>query len=254
MPQKKEEDYITNKVLAVFTVCLAGVLILMGISRLLNRGDTFLAGMTTVRVLMGISAVGILLGIILAVREKSSGKDNTYKILTGRSLIIVFAVSLVVLAFIHYYGFPVFKFFYALLPALAVYYLIYHSYQAEFCVISVDCGIAVLLLMLVRWIQVNGGARRVSCIVAAVCGALALVQIALALQIRKADGKLKLGSRKLSFVFSKNAYTMLIVTPVVMTALLVIGALMGTTVSLYAVFAVVSYLFVTAVYYTVKMM
>ena len=37
VPQKKE-DYITNKVLAVFSVCLGGVLILMGLKKLIDFG------------------------------------------------------------------------------------------------------------------------------------------------------------------------------------------------------------------------
>ena len=55
VPQKKE-DYITNKVLAVFTVCLGGVLILMGLKKLIDFGTTYLIGMMAVRILMGVAA------------------------------------------------------------------------------------------------------------------------------------------------------------------------------------------------------
>lgn len=253
VPQKKE-DYITNKVLAVFSICLAGVLVLMGLRRLIDFGSTYVIGMTTVLVLMGVSVLGIVIGLVMRMREKSKSVDTAYRILTGRNVLIVSAAALVILALVHHYGTPIFKVFYALLPALAVYYLIYHSYQPEFCVISVDCGAAAVLLLVLRRIQLNGGARSVSWLVVGVCAALALVQIALALQVKKANGKLTVGGKKRSFRFSGNAYTMLMLTPVVMTALLALGAALGAAVSLYAVFGAVGYLFVTAVYYTVKLM
>ena len=69
MPQKKEE-YITNKVLAVFTVCLSGVLVLMGLRKLIDFGTTYLLGMTVLRALMLAAAVGIAAGIVKMMREK----------------------------------------------------------------------------------------------------------------------------------------------------------------------------------------
>ena len=69
MPQKKEE-YITNKVLAVFTVCLSGVLVLMGLRKLIDFGTTYLLGMTVLRELLLAAAVGIAAGIVKMMREK----------------------------------------------------------------------------------------------------------------------------------------------------------------------------------------
>ena len=253
MPQKKE-DYITNKVLAVFTVCLGGVLILMGLKKLIDFGTTFLIGMMVVRILMGVAALGVLVGIFLAVREKKNGVDNTYRILTGRNIIIVFAASFVILALVHHYGFPIFKVFYGLLPVLAVYYLIYHSYQPEFCVMSVDCGVAIAMLLIVRRAQISANVKYLAWVAAALCIALAIVQIAAVLQIKKAGSKLKLGTHKWDFRFSSNAYGMMLATPVIMAALVTLGAAMGLTIALYAIFVAAAYLFVTAVYYTVKLM
>lgn len=253
VPQKKE-DYITNKVLAVFSVCLGGVLILMGLKKLIDFGTTFLIGMMVVRILMGVSAVGVLAGIFMAVREKKNRVDNTFRILTGRNVIIVFAAAFVILAMVHHYGFPIFKVFYGLLPVLAVYYLIYHSYQPEFCVMSVDCGVTIALLLIVRRAQISANVQYLAWVAVAVCAALAVVQIATVMHIRKAGGKLRAGKHRWNFRFSKNAYLMLYLTPVVMTALTALGAGMGLTIALYALFAAAAYLFVTAVYYTVKLM
>ena len=253
MPQKKEE-YITNKVLAVFTVCLSGVLVLMGLRKLIDFGTTYLLGMTVLRALMLAAAVGIAVGIVKMIREKKKGVDLTYRIVTGRNIAFVCLCALVVLAMVHHWGIPIFKVFYALLPALAVYYLIYHSYQPEFCAISIDCGAAVALLLIVRRAQISANVQYLAWVAVAVYAVFAVAQIALTMQIKKANGKLTLGGRKLSFVFSGNAYTMLTVTPVVMAALVALGAALGTTVALYAIIGAAGYLFVTAVYYTVKLM
>lgn len=253
VPQKKE-DYITNKVLVVFSICLAGVLVLMGLRRLIDFGTTYLLGMTVLRVLMGVAAVGVVLSIILMMHEKKKGTDLSYRIVTGRNLLIVFVAALVIFALIHHYGIPIFKVFYGLLPAMAVYYLIYHSYQPEFCVISVDCGAAIALLLIIRRAQISTNVQYLAWVALAIYVALAVVQLAMTAQIKGAKGKLKLGKRTFSFGFSKNAYTMLNVTPIVMAVLVALGAALGTSIALYAIFVAAGYLFVTAVYYTVKMM
>ncbi len=253
VPQKKE-DYITNKVLAVFTVCLSGVLILMGLQKLIDFGTTFLLGMLVVRILMGVAAVGVLVGILLAVREKKNGIDTSCRLLTGRNIVIVFAAAFVILALVHHYGFPIFKVFYGLLPVLAVYYLIYHSYQPEFCVISADCGAAIVLLLIVRRAQISANVQYLAWVAAALCIVIAIVQIIAVVQVKKAGSQLKLGSHQWTYRFSQNAYLMMFLTPVVMAALVTVGAAMGLTIALYAIFVAAAYLFVTAVYYTVKLM
>ena len=253
MPQKRE-DYITNKVLAVFSVCLAGVLVLMGLRKLIDFGTTYLLGMTVLRVLMGVAALGAIGSILLMLHEKKKGRDLSCRILTGRNLLILFAAALVIFALIHHYGLPIFKVFYGLLPALAVYYLIYHSYQPEFCVIAVDGGAAIALLLIVRRAQISANVQYLAWAAAACMAVLAVVQIAAVLRVKANRSSLKLAGRTYRFQFSRNAYTMMTVTPLVMTALVAVGAAAGITTALYAIFAAAGYLFVTAVYYTVKLM
>ena len=253
MPQK-QEDYITNKVLAVFTVCLGGVLILMGLKKLIDFGTTFTLGMMVVRILMGVSAVGVLVGIWQLMRERKNNIDNTYRIATGRHIITVFLAALIILAFVHHYTFPIFKVFYGLLPALAVYYLIYHSYQPEFCVISVDCGVTAALLLIVRRAQISANVKYLAGVAAAISVVIVGVQLAAVAKVKENHGKIMLGKRKRDFMFSHNAYKMMNITPIVMAVFVVAGAVLGTTAALYILFAALAYLFATAVYYTVKMM
>ena len=46
-----KEEYTTNKVLTVFSVCLLGVLVLMIVQRLLDYANTWATGMLVVKVL-----------------------------------------------------------------------------------------------------------------------------------------------------------------------------------------------------------
>ena len=53
-----QEEYTTNKVLAVFSVCLLGVLVLMILERLLGYSNTWKTGVLVTRVLLGVGIVG----------------------------------------------------------------------------------------------------------------------------------------------------------------------------------------------------
>ena len=59
-----EEEYTTNKVLTVFSVCLLGVLVLMILQRLLNYGSTFMIGLIVTRILLAIGIIGVVGGLV----------------------------------------------------------------------------------------------------------------------------------------------------------------------------------------------
>ena len=119
MPQKEKEEYITNKVLVVFSLCLGGVLLLMGVKNLVSNGVSYLTGIMVVKVLIGISAVGVIAGLFMMIREIKNHINTSMKIITGRNVLLTFTISLVIFVLIYYFLFPVFKIFFALLPALA---------------------------------------------------------------------------------------------------------------------------------------
>ena len=71
-----KEEYTTNKVLTVFSVCLLGVLVLMVVQRLLDYTNTWSTGMLMVRVLLGIGIAGIIWGVVLLARELMGKRDG----------------------------------------------------------------------------------------------------------------------------------------------------------------------------------
>ena len=252
-PIISEEEYTTNKVLTVFSVCLLGVLVLMIVQRLLNYGSTWTTGMLVVKILLGVGVLGVIWSVYLFAQEKSGKREGKRRIVCGRNALIVGIVTIAIMAAILYIGPAPIKALYVLLPVLAVYYLVYHSYQREFFAIAVDCGAAVGLMWLAHRALATTHFAWVAYAALAVMAVIALVQIAVSCKLRAAKGKVKRGGKTVETGFSRNAYTMLIVTPIVMTVL-VAAAVLAPAYTLIAMGAAAAYLFVTAVYYTVKLM
>lgn len=252
-PIISEEEYTTNKVLTVFSVCLLGVLVLMILQRLLNYGSTWATGMVVTKVLLGVGVLGVIWSLFLFAQEKSGKRSGKNRIVCGRNALLVSLVMIVIMAAILYIGPAPIKALYVLLPVLAVYYLVYHSYQREFFVIAADCGAAVALMWLAHRAQATTHFTSVAYVALAVMAVIAVVQIIVSCKLRAAKGKVKRGGKAVETGLSRNAYTMLIVTPIVMTVLTA-AAVFAPAYTLIAMGAAAAYLFVTAVYYTVKLM
>ena len=137
-----EEEYTTNKVLTVFSVCLLGVLVLMILQRLLNYGSTFMIGLIVTKILLAIGIIGVVGGLVMLGMERTGRRNGSRRIICGRNLLIASVVMTVCMSAISYIGIAPIKALYVILPVLAVFYLVYHSYSTEFFVITVDCGAA----------------------------------------------------------------------------------------------------------------
>lgn len=135
-----------------------------------------------------------------------------------------------------------------LVPAWAGLALVYYLYQKEFFLAASASGMSVLGLWFVR---ATGGLGLES--------ALMLVGIviiaAIALWLKKSGGVLHKADGSEVSVLPKNASYLLIFASCVVGLAVVAAALaLGATVSYYLIFAMVAWLFVLLVYYTVKLM
>ena len=154
-----EEEYTTNKVLTVFSVCLLGVLVLMILQRLLNYGNTFMIGLIVTKILLAIGIIGVIGGLVMLGMERSGRRNSARRIVCGRNLLIASVVMTLCMSAISYVGTAPIKALYVILPVLAVFYLVYHSYSTEFFVITVDSG-AALGLMCARFFELCLGGLR----------------------------------------------------------------------------------------------
>ena len=139
------------------------------------------------------------------------------------------------------------------LPVLAVYYLVYHSYAPEFFLIAVDTGVGVAAMLVIHRALVSANHTWMSTVAVAGTAVLALIQIGVTASLRRKKGKFTFRGSKIDTRFSKNAYLMLTITPIVMVALTAVVVLAASHVMI-ALGAAAAYLFITAVYYTVKLM
>lgn len=258
MAQKKtsqnpitRQEYTTNKVLAVFASCLVGVIILMLLQRLLDYGNTFRIGLYVCQALIVVAAIVVIWGAVLFFQEKNGKRSAENRIICGRNVLFVGIVSVLMLTAINYFGSSyIMKPFYVLLPALAIYYLIFHSYPREFFWMATDCGIALAAYWLIHRWQVNGHAASRSYFIVGILAVLTAVQIALVVRYQR----LPKSKAKKGVTFSKNAYILLMVTPVVLTVVGALLAALAGTVYMACMIIAGAYFFAATVYYTVKMM
>lgn len=244
----KKNDYITNKVLTVFTLCLLGVLALMFLNNMLGSSSKVMLGIQILNVGKYVGLAIALIGALLLYRERKQKLDTSEKLVCGRSVILLGIVLFIMFLLLYRYAGSAFKAFYVLLPAFAFAYLIYYSYQREFFVVAMDCVIGAGLAYLVNTVSFGGTMGYVLLALAVV---LAIAQIVLVQRVKKADGKLTIKGQEQVFKFSKNAYTMMTLGAVVLAAVTALG-LFTSSVMIAAGLAAVLFV-VSGVYYTVKL-
>lgn len=248
-----EEEYTTNKVLTVFSVCLLGVLVLMILQRLLNYGNTFMIGLIVTKILLAIGIIGVIGGLVMLGMERSGRRNSARRIVCGRNLLIASVVMTLCMSAIRYVGTAPIKALYVILPVLAVFYLVYHSYSTEFFVITVDSGAALGLMWLAHRALVSSNFVWVAYAALIAAVVLTIAQIFVVNSVRAKQGKSKNTGKKAEAHFSSNAFLMMTVTPIIMTVLT--AAVLFAPAHMPVVMGIAAaYLFVTAVYYTVKLM
>lgn len=241
MKNTKQQDYVTNKILAVFSLCLFGVMALWYVNNLLFHSPKFMLGLQILDVARWVGVALVVASIAVMVLDRQAGR-GAYRLLSGQNLLVASVLFTVVVTLVDLDPTRMIKLFYGVLPALAIYYLIYHSYQPEFFLVATDCGVGAALLLGVRLSQ--GGA--VAYLAAGIAVVLAAAQIVAA--------KKRLSGSKLPAGFGPRAWMVVSVTAAVMAVLVVAGALLGPARVFYLLCAAAAYLFILAVYYTVKLM
>lgn len=248
-----EQEYTTNKVLAVFSTCLLGVLVLMVLQRLLEHANTWRAGMLMACILQGAAVAGAIYGVWMLYQEHTGKRSAVRRILCGHTVLLLCLATIGSMAVIRLLGAQPIKALYVLLPALAVYYLIYHTYAPEFFLIAADAGAALGLMWGVHRALISNELVWVAYAAVIAIVLLAVVQLACVWSIRSHKGKCSFRGRQIDTHFSRNAYTMLTITPLLMAVLVALVLFAPTSLLIFMGIAA-AYLFITAVYYTVKLM
>lgn len=250
-----KEDAILNRVLIWFGAAVVVELILL----LLNRyyvnitttpGEIEFAGalLKAWPVIIGVTAVGAVLCLIWAILWAKGGKRTTLPgVLFG-----VFLTGLVISVITYRFYDTGVQFLCGAVPAAAVLALVYYLYQHEFFTVTVLSALGLIGLWLFR--RAGGGHQT---LVYAYVVVLAVVLVAAALLCRSVsahDGALTLGGKKYQLFQHNASYGMIYLTCAVVAVAVIAALVLGTAVAYYLIFALVGWLFIMAVYYTVKLM
>lgn len=235
------ESWITSRVMLVFVAVAVG---LWGFNRLatgMDYASSYQNSVTAAKVVLALFAAGLVISLLLAWKKRGS---EELKVVTPDLTAGICAVGLVGSALLLNNFATAMQLLYVLLPALAVLYLVYYTFQREFFLI---CS-ASALSMLAMWNCGNavGGAKRLL-LALAVAALDALLCWA---NLKSEDGLFRGFRIREAGSCPKVA---MVVYPVL--ALLVLAALiLGAPVAFYLVYATAALLFAGAVWFTVKLL
>lgn len=250
-----KEDVILNRVLIWFGAAVVVELILL----LLNRyyvnittapGEIEFAGalLKAWPAIIGVTAVGTVVCLLWAIFRVKGGKPATLPGVLFGVFLTALVISVVTYRF---YGAGV-QFLCGIVPAAAVLALVYYLYQHEFFAVTVLSALGLVGLWLFR----RAGSAHQPLLYGYIV-VLAVILVAAVLLCRSMSnhgGALTLGGKKLQ-VFSHNAsYGMIYLTCAIVAVAVAAALALGTGAAYYLIFALVGWLFVMAVYYTVKLM
>lgn len=139
-----------------------------------------------------------------------------------------------------------------LVPAVAVLALIYYLYQREFFAITLLSALGIIGLWVIR--RAEGRHPVIVYSYLAVVAVALVAALLLMRRIQKADGLLILGRRKIRVLGHGVNYALFYASCLVVAVALIASFALGLAAAYYLMFALVAWLFVLAVYFTVKLM
>ncbi len=247
--QTKKSDYVTNKLLLVFTLAFAMILFLMNMSRMMKLNTTFvLANNITTGVFW--AAVAVLVGgIVMAFVEHKRGRDTKYVLFTGKNIARAGAFIAVCTGALSLVFSPtMLMLLYIMIPALVVLYIIFYSYPREFFVIALASAVSGVAIWLVGSDLINEKDLSVLILGAAVIVVIA----AFTVWAQVKGGKIKLFGREIE-VFKADARYAIVYLTYVLALLLLVAAFLVPDFILYFVLGIAAYIVLVGVYYTVKL-
>ena len=256
MKQKpiSESDFITNKILLVFTLALVGTLALMMIGNLIDDAQTAAVTVYVLQTLAVLAGAGVVCGILRHRKEQKLSIDVSRRIMTGQNIACFFTAVLFCCVFIVAAD-PVaaIRTLYIIIPGSAVLYLIRAIYVREFFVISLICAFGALILWGASKILASGHVFLFPFSIA--FGLLCVLALFIAMrQARRDGGVCTFGSVSIVLMDKHSEYGTSYFTLAVLSVLLLVSLFVKALLITYFSFALLAYLFIMAVYYTLKLM
>jgi hypothetical protein len=248
---------ITNRILLVFLLAFAAMAGLMAVYRLYSTATTGAAiaadrwGMIerTLYILSGVFITTAAALVVLALVSLANPvKARVFGGLAVPALLL--SAACLIMALFNLDGVRV---LYAVLPAVAVLYLIFYTYQRDFFFLATLTGLGVFTLWFMRsqTYMVNTGWQWLAPM--AVAAALLAVAAGLTL-LRKHGGLLNAGKIRLRVFAAGTKYRFMYAGCGLIAVAVLLAFLFGNAMAFYLIFVLFGLLFIAAIYYTVKLM
>ena len=253
--QNRKEDAILNRVLIWFGAAVVAELVLLLLNRYYINPTTrpgeieFMGALFhAFPVIIGVTAVATVAFLAWTILNYKNGKRYVLSSVLAWVAGAALVVSVVTYRF-HASGVQLLC---GLVPVAAVLALVFYLYQHEFFAVTVLSALGILGLWILR--RAGGGHQTVVYAYMAVA-AVAVVLAALACRtMQKSGGVLKLGGKELRLFHHNASYGMIYITCGIVAVALAAALVLGAAAAYYLIFALVAWLFIMAVYYTVKLM
>lgn len=244
---QKQDEEITNKILFVFSLTLLLLLAVIIINRYMNSTAYFntLTFCTIAIIVFSVVGVGFLAAAFIKRKAKAAQLDKRL-LLSG----VIALIVAVVLLFVRLYTFRSFTILYFALPVFAFLYMIFNIYQRDFFYQSIVIGCtAGTLYAFSRWLHYRPWQPIVH-ITYSLAILLLVAAILLAFYLKKQKGMLG----KIRMLSHSANYKLMISTFAVMLLAIVVVLIVGSGIAFWTMVCVLGYLFVLAVYYTIRLM
>ena len=247
--QNRERDYVTNKLLLVFTLAFAMLLFFMNISRMMKSTTSFILARNITYGVAWAAVVAFLVGIVMIVRGRKIGSEKKYRLFCGKNITVAAVfVAICVWALALVFSQSMLMLLYVFVPSVVVLYIIYYSYPREFFMIALASAASGIGIWLVGSELVNTS----GVLVLAISGAVVLLLAAFTVWANICGGSIRIFGRE--FVpFKNDARYAIVYLTYVLALMLLVAAFLVSDLVMYFVLGIVAYLVLIGVYYTVKL-
>ena len=250
------DDYTINKILAVIMLAFVAMLSVIFFDKNVSYGlNVLFIYRILLPTLCAIFGLGIIGGCVLAYLRRNESDRESTRILSGKNIAVISALFFIASVYLLKDDFArSIKVLYILIPALALFYIIYHIYQREFFIHSVVCAVSAASLYLLKNATAQSNVSKII-LVSVIFFLFIAAVFAVIMLIRQNDGSIVMNGKTIKLVTEKVNYKLLNVTFAVMALLFVAGIVANTPVfAYYLMIATAAYLIVLAGYFTAKLL
>ena len=241
--KRQEQDLITKRILAIFSVT---VVLLWGMSSLydlMTYGSTFMQGQLVNNGVMAVSGLAALVSLVMYFTAKKRGTLHTDRVVNSGFLALCFLVMCacsVILAMDYYNGMHI---LYVFLPVTALLFLVYHVYERRFFTF---CLVEAMAIAAAYCCYVNAWEKTPALVLS-----FLLCVVPMALSVLRGEKLKELAEKVLGKQYDKR-YILLVYGVTILA--LAAAALLRGKVALILCLTLGAYMLASAVYYTVKAM